>query len=484
MPKTSVREWASAFKCYTTDGAVVFCTVCNKQVSASRKFLLEQHAKSALHVNNLKKAKPQSQVLLTNSNFQDTSTQKTFNEDLCDALVAANIPWHKLEIPKFKHFLEKYTNKHIPRESTIRKGYLQGTYEKTLQKIRADIGDEYIWFVVDETTDAVGRYVANILVGKLTVTEYGAPHLLASKVLERTNNSTIARFVNDSFHVLWPEEIKEEKVLIMYSDAAPYMLKAARALQVFYPSMLHFTCLAHGLHRVAEQIRNMSPEVDHIISNVKKVFLKAPLRVEYYKSACDLPLPPQPILTRWGTWLNAALFYADNFSVIKEIIATFDSNNSAYIKSAQEAMAAKGAVAKLNYIKAHFSKLPEVIKKLETSGTPMTENYRIIEDFYNELYSAPGALAASAAEKMKLVLKNNPGYELFNQICGVLNGSSENVPAKIKPELISHFKFAPVTSCNVERSFSLYKNILTDKRQRLLPENIEKILVIYCNNKL
>jgi hypothetical protein len=26
-----------------------------------------------------------------------------------------------------------------------------------------------------------------------------------------------------------------------------------------------------------------------------------------------IPLPPQPVLTRWGTWLDAAMYYADNF---------------------------------------------------------------------------------------------------------------------------------------------------------------------------
>jgi hypothetical protein len=53
-------------------------------------------------------------------------------------------------------------------------------------------------FSVDETTDALGRYVANCLVGKLSEDEPGKSYLLASKQLERTNHETIARFVNQS----------------------------------------------------------------------------------------------------------------------------------------------------------------------------------------------------------------------------------------------------------------------------------------------
>ncbi|PNF43683.1 hypothetical protein B7P43_G15151 [Cryptotermes secundus] len=52
--------------------------------------------------------------------------------------------------------------------------------------------------IKDETTDLCDRYIANFVVRKLHPDEPGKPHLLACKVLEKTNHSTIARFVNDS----------------------------------------------------------------------------------------------------------------------------------------------------------------------------------------------------------------------------------------------------------------------------------------------
>jgi len=39
------------------------------------------------------------------------------------------------------------------------------------------------------------------------------------------------------------------------TDAAPYMVKSSEALKVFYPKVIPVTCMAHGLHRVAENIR-------------------------------------------------------------------------------------------------------------------------------------------------------------------------------------------------------------------------------------
>src|SRR5258705_13193929 len=66
-------------------------------------------------------------------------------------------------------------------------------------------------------------------------------------------------------------------------------------------NLVHVTCLAHGLNRVAESIRMQHPQINGLISNVKKVLLKSPLRVQIYKEKLpDVPLPPEPVITRWG----------------------------------------------------------------------------------------------------------------------------------------------------------------------------------------
>lgn len=49
-------------------------------------------------------------------------------------------------------------------------------------------------------------------------------------------------------------------------------------------------------------------------------------------------------------------------------------------------------------------------------------------------------------------------------------------------DLIPYFKFSPLTSSDVERSFSTYKWMLDVKRNRLTLENIEKLIVIYFNS--
>ncbi|CAH1365042.1 unnamed protein product, partial [Tenebrio molitor] len=121
------------------------------------------------------------------------------------------------ENPKFNSFLEKYCKRKIPNESSLRKNYLNKCYDSQIQKIRDNIGISDIWISVDETTDVRGNAVANCIVGALRASEFCKPYLLTSKVLERTNSNTVARFVNDSLRVLWPTGSNEEKVKILYT---------------------------------------------------------------------------------------------------------------------------------------------------------------------------------------------------------------------------------------------------------------------------
>jgi hypothetical protein len=58
---------------------------------------------------------------LTSLNPESTDN---FCNDLCEAFVAANIPLSKLQNPVLKRFLQKYTNRPVPDESTLRKNYV------------------------------------------------------------------------------------------------------------------------------------------------------------------------------------------------------------------------------------------------------------------------------------------------------------------------------------------------------------------------
>ena len=110
----------------------------------------------------------------------------------------------------------------------------------------------------------------------------------------------------------------------------PYMTKAAQAINIFYPKIIRITCFVHGIHRACEKIRSMYPNVDRLISNIKKVFLKSPSRVQILKSVEY----PQPIITRWGTWIHAVNYYAKNFERIVRVFHALNKEEATSIEIA------------------------------------------------------------------------------------------------------------------------------------------------------
>jgi hypothetical protein len=70
------------------------------------------------------------------------------------------------------------------------------------------------------------------------------------------------------------------------------------------------------------------------------------------------------------------------------------------------------------------------------------------------------------------------------KISDILSGNKATLGVD-EPALNSNdltlFKYAPVTSCDVERSFSSYKNILSDNRRRFALEALKMYIIVYCN---
>jgi len=236
--------------------------------------------------------------------------------------------------------LESYTGKEIPYETTLRKGYIDDCFIETMQKMREYISDYKIWISIDETTDAESRFIANVIIGTLEAEKSGKIFLLNSEELVRANYSTVSKLFNKYLSILQPDCIKHDNFLLFLSDAAPYMVNCCQTLNALYSKMIHVTCTAHGLHRVAEEVRSRYDSVDQLISNIKKIFRKAPSRILLFKTvAPDITLPPEPVITRWGTWINAAIYYCEHFEIIFNIVNKFDSEDALSIKNAKKYLA-------------------------------------------------------------------------------------------------------------------------------------------------
>ena len=86
--------------------------------------------------------------------------------------------------------------------------------------------------------------------------------------------------------------------------------------------------------------------------------------------------------------------------------------------------------------------------------------------------------------ELELKEKNNE-FAIILKILKILNGESssmDGLPEDLTGNDLTFYKYAPVTSTDVERSFSRYTTILADNRRSFDVENIKKTLVVQCNN--
>lgn len=481
MSKIQCTSWIKPYPELVLDGDRIFCKACSRIISCFKKFQVDQHAKTPSHIAKVHKMKsgPVQSTLKRSleASPYNNHGQSEFNEDLCRAFLAANIPLNKLTNPHLKDFLQKHSKFNTPDESTIRKNVIEKVFTSTTDKIKKDIGDNYVYIIVDETTDACGRYIANLMIGKLSEEEPGKAYLIAVKELEKTNNLTVTRFIQETLTNFWlPNPVPTEKILILLSDAASYMLKVGQNLKIFYENLIHVTCLAHGLNRAAETIRASFPLVNDLIANVKKIFIKAPLRVQFYKENLPgTPLPPEPVVTRWGTWIRAAVFYAEHFQKLKEIVSQFE-DDSQCIKKCKEIFQNSKVEQQLIYIKCNYSFVAESILKLEKASSSLLESMGIVEKCINNCKQVRGEVGKAVMSKLEGIIEKNKGFKCLINVSKVLSGENvDNLDFKLS--LVPKLKFCPITSVDVERSFSLYKHILSDRRQNFLVKNLELHIV-------
>ena len=130
------------------------------------------------------------------------------------------------------------------------------------------------------------------------------------------NSSIILRTVDDILRLL---EIKRENFSLFLTDAARYMSLTGKTLKEFYPSLMHVTCVAHLLHNCDMRVRAHFKNIDKIIATIKVATIKNKDPKKDFHDA-GLPSPPDPVITRWATWLRAALYYSENLPAFRTIV--------------------------------------------------------------------------------------------------------------------------------------------------------------------
>nr|CAD7433002.1 unnamed protein product [Timema monikensis] len=183
--------------------------------------------------------------------------------------------------------------------------------------------------------------------------------------------------------VLWPSENNDERFLVLLRQCGLHVESGCELKSVI-----------------------------HQANSLRKVFLKAPSRIFSFKAALpNIPLPPHPVLTRWGTWLHAVLYYEDYLGDIQKVVQTFDEEQAVAITEANTAISCSSVSADLAYVKSNFGNLPGSTTALEASDLPLVKAVKIMRGIEENLNQASASFGTAIVDKFNRVLQRNPGWK-------------------------------------------------------------------------
>ena len=178
------------------------------------------------------------------------------------------------------------------------------------------------------------------------------------------NNSIILHTVDDKLRQL---KIKRETFLLFLTDAARYMSLAGKTLKELYLSLMNINCVAHLLHNCAMLVRAYLKNIDKVIATIKNEDCKK----DFHDAG--LPSPLNPVITRWATWLRAALYYSENLPAVRTIVKNWTSSGL-LVSRAKDAIDVKDLVPDLVKIN-QYRTLAAKLEFLEGSACTITEAY-------------------------------------------------------------------------------------------------------------
>ena len=174
------------------------------------------------------------------------------------------------------------------------------------------------------------------------------------------NSNIVAQAVDDAVENLG---INRSFFWLLLSDAAKYMIAAGITLKSLYPKLFHETCVANLLHNCATKIKSHFEDVDQQIAKVKTVTIRNKTRQAKFSA---IGHPPQPVPTKWGSWLNAALYYAKSLPEVKAIMESF-VGSGILVTQAKVSLQKSGLAGQLLKVKDQYECLVKLIEKMESA---------------------------------------------------------------------------------------------------------------------
>lgn len=370
----------------------------------------------------------------------------------------------------------------MPSASTSQAAYVGVCYRQVINNIRQEIGDSCYWVGVDESTDTRLRKIDNVIIIPFHPDRPGTPRLLNCDIVETANAQQISTCVLESLALLWPDGIDENRVLVVASDGAAYMGVAERFSKDHFPKLLHITCAARGLNLIAESVRHLYPECNTIVADTKAIFGKASARIQLLEEMHPgVPQPPAVCITRRGTWLRAAAYYEEYFEEKKEVINELPDqhNDKLHVKAAFDLPGIRDEFVSINQ---NDTILVYVLVQLQSNFLLLSDAMALVNSV-NTVFENEPKIPEVIRNRYHAIFTDEVSFQLLRAVNECISTNSQDVPEGLNNWTIDDvysLRYALITTCEVERSFSIYKAVPRWNRQSFEFRNLRRYFIVHC----
>jgi hypothetical protein len=157
------------------------------------------------------------------------------------------------------------------------------------------------------------------------------------------------------------------------------------------------------------------------------------------------------------------LFVFENFDVIKKFIeklALFEEESFLILKvlNSEDFEIQLRSIYKYGFLNSS-------IELLEKNGLSVEEQMKILNDVEKNV-----KFLEEFSDRWNNILLRNPDLIYFRRFNAMKVSANEKI-----------YSYVPLTTVSVERTFSSYKEIISDRRTNLTVDSMEKLLFLYFN---
>lgn len=382
-------------------------------------------------------------------------------EAFCQYMNDCNIPFATVEHPSAKNFLAHFgfdiKSKHYYIDNILQQSatdYTNILYSSFINK--------NIYIMFDETSNTRKETVIHILLGILENERFSSPFLIKSQTIVSTVGLDIYKTINEVLLPLERHNFNKDRVKAVITDGAKNVKKCAKFLKEKYSNCVHIVCLCHNLHNLCETLASDCFLVGQVISIIEATRRLGHKHDPLWVRTVGTQKMPSSCPTRFGLWVRAAVFVNDNWTGVKKFLLGLDKK---YQERVQNVLNEPNLEEQLFYC-SYFENLPDIITVLETSGLSVRQQLEEYNRVHTLVQGTPLEL------RFDEILSKNTDIMKFQGMLNVEGMLDDSI-----------YRWMPMVTVAVERTFSTYKRVHSTQRPNLKDSTLNRILVSQSRNR-